>query len=77
MAFHCKSRISFCNDPFIGKNAWPELCGTEGNMAIATIERENPNVYALILLERTIVTSEIRCVSVNENGVFTKVPVIG
>lgn len=31
--------------------AWPELCGTEGNMVVVTIDRENPKVIVLLLVE--------------------------
>jgi len=79
MAFQCAPNTSFCED--VGKNAWPELCGTEGNSAVATIERENPSVNAFTLPEGSVVTLDIRCdrvrVFINDNGFITRVPVIG
>ncbi|PSS15966.1 Glu S.griseus protease [Actinidia chinensis var. chinensis] len=64
-----------------GKSEWPELLGTQGTTAEATIERENPLVDAIIVLEGTIVIPTFDCkrvwVWVNENGVVTRVPMIG
>ncbi|KAL5712230.1 hypothetical protein ACHQM5_014421 [Ranunculus cassubicifolius] len=40
---------NFCN----GKTLWPELLGVDGEIAAATIERENPHVNAIIMLEGT------------------------
>ncbi|KAF8392252.1 hypothetical protein HHK36_022594 [Tetracentron sinense] len=48
MAFECA-----------GKNSWPELLGTQGHVAAATIERENPLVTAEIVLEGTIVPADL------------------
>ncbi|KAK0608741.1 hypothetical protein LWI29_035264 [Acer saccharum] len=50
---------SACGSP--GKASWPELVGAQGVDAAATIERENPNVSAIILLEGTPVTRDISC----------------
>ncbi|KAM7489377.1 hypothetical protein LguiB_026861 [Lonicera macranthoides] len=79
MASRCESNTSFCSD--VGKSSWPELCGTRGNTAVATIERENSLVDAFIVLEGSIVTTDIRCnrvrVWVNRNGIVTRVPVVG
>ncbi|KAK1569187.1 hypothetical protein Q3G72_033611 [Acer saccharum] len=50
---------SACGNP--GKASWPELVGAQGVDAAATIERENPNVSAIILLEGTPVTTDISC----------------
>ncbi|KAA8527727.1 hypothetical protein F0562_035404 [Nyssa sinensis] len=64
-----------------GKSSWPELVGVQGETATATIERENPLVTALIVLEGSPVTPDFRCdrvrVYVNENGIVTLVPAIG
>ncbi|XWS07972.1 hypothetical protein CRYUN_Cryun41cG0036900 [Craigia yunnanensis] len=68
-----------CQD--VGKSSWPELLGTKGEEAAATIERENPNVDAEIVLEGSFVLPVILCnkvrVWVDTNGIVTRVPVIG
>ncbi|KAJ4836292.1 hypothetical protein Tsubulata_008022 [Turnera subulata] len=66
--------MSFCE----GKNSWPELVGTKGEEAAATIEKENPNVNAVIVLEGTPVTMDFRCdrVRVWVDGTVVRVPVI-
>ncbi|KAL7220199.1 hypothetical protein ACSBR2_013126 [Camellia fascicularis] len=62
------------------KSSWPELIGTQGEIAVVTIESENPLVNAVIVLEGSIVTQEIRCdrvrVWVDTNGIVISVPVI-
>ncbi|XVF83182.1 hypothetical protein PTKIN_Ptkin16aG0113400 [Pterospermum kingtungense] len=64
-----------------GKSSWPELFGTNGEEAAATIERENPNVDAQIILEGTFVLAIYLCnrvyVWVDTNGIVTRVPTIG
>ncbi|XWS75169.1 hypothetical protein CRYUN_Cryun01aG0061900 [Craigia yunnanensis] len=69
------------SDECQGKSSWPELLGTNGEEAAATIERENPNVNAEIVLEGTIVTPDFLCtrvrVWVDTNGIVTRVPIIG
>ncbi|CAK9167957.1 unnamed protein product [Ilex paraguariensis] len=66
--------------PGQGKSSWPELLGTPGETAAATIERENPSVNAVIVEVGSTVTTDIRCdrvrVWVNTNGIVTRVPVI-
>ncbi|KAF8392255.1 hypothetical protein HHK36_022597 [Tetracentron sinense] len=63
-----------------GKSSWPELLGKKGEVAAATIERENPLVNAVIVLEGSIVTQEILCtrvrVWVDHSGIVTRVPTI-
>ncbi|KAM7462937.1 hypothetical protein LguiA_031058 [Lonicera macranthoides] len=75
----CQSNTSLCSD--VGKNAWPELCEVLGKDAVAIIQRENPLVNAVILLQGTPVTHDIRCdrvrVWVNEIGNVMIVPVVG
>ncbi|THG00270.1 hypothetical protein TEA_026296 [Camellia sinensis var. sinensis] len=65
----------------ISKSSWPELLGAKGETAAATIERENPLVNAVIVLEGTIVTKDFLCtrvrVWVDDCGIVTRVPVIG
>ncbi|XP_076883705.1 inhibitor of trypsin and hageman factor-like [Bidens hawaiensis] len=63
-----------------GKNSWPELVGEKGEVAKATIEKENPLVYAVIL-EGDSATSDfgnnrVR-VWVNSEGLVIITPVIG
>ena len=64
-----------------GKNSWPELVGANGEVAAATVERENINVDAVVLREGTGVTKDFRCnrvrVWVDEQGVVTRAPRIG
>ncbi|KAL0710972.1 hypothetical protein Bca4012_017950 [Brassica carinata] len=43
-----------------GKNAWPELVGTNGDYAAAVIERENRRVDAIVILDGTPVTADFR-----------------
>ncbi|XP_021282806.1 oxygen-evolving enhancer protein 2, chloroplastic-like [Herrania umbratica] len=64
-----------------GKQSWPELVGEKGKVAAATIEKENPNVKAVLLLEGSPADlmfnpSRVRVV-VNGKGVVTQVPRIG
>ncbi|CAI0424254.1 unnamed protein product [Linum tenue] len=72
------SSISDCR----GKTTWPELLGAAGREAADTIERENPNVNAVIVLDspETVVTGDFRCdrvrVWVDTNGIVTRVPII-
>ncbi|XVF21635.1 hypothetical protein REPUB_Repub12eG0107400 [Reevesia pubescens] len=64
-----------------GKNSWPELVGKNGESAKTKIERENPNVGAIVLLDGTPVTRDFRCdrvwVWVNENGRVVRAPTVG
>ncbi|GMI66464.1 hypothetical protein like AT2G38870 [Hibiscus trionum] len=66
-----------------GKNSWPELVGTNGESAKTTIERENPNVGAIVLRDGTSVTGDFRCdrvwvwVNRNGNGLVVRAPRIG
>ncbi|KAL5542159.1 hypothetical protein UlMin_009869 [Ulmus minor] len=64
-----------------GKSTWPELLGVQGEVAEETIERENTSVDAVIVLEGSVVTPDIRCdrvrVWVDENGIVTRIPTVG
>ncbi|KAM0050843.1 putative proteinase inhibitor I13, potato inhibitor I [Helianthus debilis subsp. tardiflorus] len=64
-----------------GKSSWPELVGARGDVAEATIERENPRVDAIVIPIENVVTPDFRCdrvrVRVNSNGVVVQTPVIG
>ncbi|OMO49602.1 Proteinase inhibitor I13, potato inhibitor I [Corchorus olitorius] len=63
-----------------GKTSWPELVGVDGKVAEATIERENPLVNAVIVVEGVAVIG-FRCdrvwVRVDKDGIVSKVPSIG
>ncbi|EOY18701.1 hypothetical protein QUC31_006387 [Theobroma cacao] len=69
------------SDECKGKSSWPELVGKKGEDAAARIEKENPHVNAVIVLEGTFVTLEFLCtrvrVWVNTDGIVTRVPIIG
>ncbi|KAD3338344.1 hypothetical protein E3N88_33865 [Mikania micrantha] len=63
------------------KSSWPELVGVRGEVAEATIERENPRVDAIVVVDGTVVPLDFRCdrvwVWVNSNGEVIRTPVIG
>ncbi|XWS57957.1 hypothetical protein CRYUN_Cryun09bG0217900 [Craigia yunnanensis] len=64
-----------------GKQSWPELVGEKGEVAVATIEKENPNVKAFMVPEGGVFDlkydpSRVRVV-VNKKGVVTVVPRVG
>ncbi|KAD3338341.1 hypothetical protein R6Q59_027011 [Mikania micrantha] len=63
-----------------GKNSWPELVGADGEAAAATIERQNPRVNAIVILDGTSTTKDLRCdrvwVWVNSDGVVIRTPII-
>lgn len=52
-----------------GKEAWPELVGSDATKAATTIEKENPSVETTVVPEGSMVTSDFRCDRVR---VFTK-----
>ncbi|PWA76143.1 inhibitor of trypsin and hageman factor [Artemisia annua] len=64
-----------------GKSSWPELVGATGEGAAARIERENPHVDAIVLLDGSPTTKDFRCnrvwVWVNSHGVVIRPPKIG
>ncbi|GFP85183.1 proteinase inhibitor [Phtheirospermum japonicum] len=64
-----------------GKSSWPELVGQNGEAAAAVIEKQNPNVDAIVLPPGSMVTFDFRCdrvwVWVNESGVVYQTPFIG
>ncbi|CAN0898336.1 Proteinase inhibitor [Linum grandiflorum] len=65
-----------------GKNSWPELVGTNGNEAAATVQSENRNVEVMVVVVgRDDVTRDFKCdrvwVWVDDSGVVATVPVIG
>ncbi|KAK6232663.1 Proteinase inhibitor I13 [Theobroma cacao] len=64
-----------------GKESWPELVGEKGEVAAAKIEKENPNVKAVLLFEGDIADmrfdfGRVRVV-VDADGIVTQVPRIG
>ncbi|KAF2325320.1 hypothetical protein GH714_026504 [Hevea brasiliensis] len=63
------------------KNSWPELVGTNGDIAAGIIETENANVKAIVLKEGLPITQDLNFnrvrVFVDENRVVTQVPAIG
>ncbi|XP_043693253.1 glu S.griseus protease inhibitor-like [Telopea speciosissima] len=65
----------------VRKSSWPELVGEQGEVAVETIERENPTVTAVIVPEGSFVTTDYVCtrvrVWVDENGTVTRKPTIG
>lgn len=64
-----------------GKSSWPELVGTSGEVAAATIERENTLVDAIIVKEGSSVIENFSCervwVWVNCDGIVISTPQIG
>ncbi|KAG7574138.1 Proteinase inhibitor I13 potato inhibitor I superfamily [Arabidopsis suecica] len=63
------------------KNSWPELRGTNGDYAAAVIERENPTVDAIVILDGSPVTADFRCdrvrVFVDRYRIVVKTPTSG
>ncbi|KAL8215001.1 hypothetical protein R6Q57_004450 [Mikania cordata] len=63
-----------------GKSSWPELVGADGEAAAATIERENPRVDAIVILDGTGTPRDFQCdrvwVWVNSDGVVIRTPII-
>ncbi|KAK9930138.1 hypothetical protein M0R45_027192 [Rubus argutus] len=47
--------------PGSGKSSWPELVGATGKAAKKKIERENPQVHAIVLEEGSATTRDRRC----------------
>ncbi|KAL1191319.1 Inhibitor of trypsin and hageman factor [Cardamine amara subsp. amara] len=70
---------SICQDP--GKSSWPELMGTKGEYAKEVIERENPKMKAVIILQGTGIPEIFICarvlVWVNDYGIVVQIPVNG
>ncbi|OMP01109.1 Proteinase inhibitor I13, potato inhibitor I [Corchorus olitorius] len=72
----------YCQEILAGKSSWPELVGVKGEIAEATIEKENPLVDArIVVVGRAVVTAEFRCdrvwVWVDDNGNVARTPIIG
>ncbi|KAF6175042.1 hypothetical protein GIB67_039590 [Kingdonia uniflora] len=76
--YHRRAKMAFICE---GKNSWPELVGADGDVAAATIECENSNVNAIVVLEGTSVPLDFRCdrvwVWVNDEEEVVKEPKIG
>ncbi|TYI00617.1 hypothetical protein ES332_A11G146300v1 [Gossypium tomentosum] len=68
-----------CSDP--GKSSWPELVGTNGEVAAHIIEKENPKVSVRIVKGGLMVTMDFRCdrvrVWVDNYGIVKTTPHIG
>ncbi|XP_057519734.1 inhibitor of trypsin and hageman factor-like [Amaranthus tricolor] len=68
---------SFCK----GKSEWPELVGENGQIAATIIERENPNVKAIVLPDGTAVIENFSCkrvwVWVDSDELVVRPPLIG
>lgn len=68
---------------FPGKGSWPELVGKHGEVAKGTIERENPNVTARIVVEGEMyVITNYDCFRVwvwvdKDDGTVVRTPIIG
>ncbi|KAJ0638519.1 putative proteinase inhibitor I13, potato inhibitor I [Helianthus annuus] len=63
-----------------GKNSWPELIGEKGEVAKAIIEKENPQVHAIIISKNHMISNIVSnrvWVVVNAEGLVIKTPVIG
>lgn len=64
-----------------GKSSWPELLGAKGEDAKEVIERENPKMKAVIILDGTAVPEIFICsrvyVWVNDCGIVVQIPIIG
>ena len=54
--------------------------GKDGQAAAAKVEKENPNVNAIVLLEGTRTTKDFRCdrvwVWVDKDGIVVRTPII-
>ncbi|KAL3849795.1 hypothetical protein ACJIZ3_011677 [Penstemon smallii] len=65
----------------VSKDVWPELVGARGEVAERVIERQNPNVNAIIVREGSFVTGDFRCdrvrVWVNSLGIVSRIPRTG
>ncbi|KAL7113052.1 hypothetical protein ACP275_04G039200 [Erythranthe tilingii] len=64
-----------------GKNFWPELLGANGDVAAAVVERENPDVIAIVSTNEFPATKDFRCdrvwIWVDANGVVLRAPRAG
>lgn len=64
----------------VGKSSWPELVGVDGNVAVATIEKENPTLYAEIVKPGSFLPTVILCdrvlVFVDANSKVQSVPIV-
>ncbi|KAL5542155.1 hypothetical protein UlMin_009865 [Ulmus minor] len=73
--------MSSCEETVSGKTSWPELVGVQGEVAVETIERENPSLNAIIVPEGSSVITNVDCsrvwVWVNAQNIVKKTPVVG
>ncbi|XP_023639590.1 protease inhibitor HPI [Capsella rubella] len=67
--------------PYIGKNSWPELLGTNGDYAASVIKGENSSLQVTVILVGTWVPDDLRCdrvrVWVDESRTVIKNPIAG
>ncbi|XP_019102529.1 PREDICTED: glu S.griseus protease inhibitor-like [Camelina sativa] len=67
--------------PYIGKNSWPELLGTNGDYASSVIKGENSSLQVTVILVGSPVTGDLRCdrvrVWVDESRIVVKNPTAG
>ncbi|KZV24795.1 inhibitor of trypsin and hageman factor-like [Dorcoceras hygrometricum] len=70
-----------CRSVQARKLSWPELVGKDGHAAAEVVERENPNVRAIVLKDGTPVTKDFRCdrvwVWVNDKNRVVRPPTVG
>ncbi|KAL5542160.1 hypothetical protein UlMin_009870 [Ulmus minor] len=73
--------LHFINSWRTNKSSWPELVWVQGEVAVETIERENPSLNAIIVPEGSSVITNVDCsrvwVWVNAQNIVKKTPVVG
>ncbi|CAN8284837.1 unnamed protein product [Cochlearia groenlandica] len=64
-----------------GKNAWPELVGTNGDYAASVIKSDNSRLSVFVILDGSPVTADFRCdrvrIRVDTNHIVVKTPITG
>ncbi|XP_010509102.1 PREDICTED: protease inhibitor HPI [Camelina sativa] len=67
--------------PYLGKNSWPELLGTNGDYAASVIKGENSSLKVIVILVGSPVTADLRCdrvrVRVDKSRIVVKTPTAG
>nr|AFM78317.1 proteinase inhibitor [Nicotiana tabacum] len=63
-----------------GKSAWPELLGQNVDKAVSIIQKENPNLHAVVLNISQNVPETVDCtrvlVFINDNSQVSLVPIV-
>ncbi|OIT31657.1 hypothetical protein A4A49_31411 [Nicotiana attenuata] len=63
-----------------GKSAWPELLGQNVDKAVSIIQKENPNLHAVVLNISQDVPETVDCtrvlVFINDNNQVSLVPIV-